>query len=64
MKDILKKTVTYFAKILFVVLFGPIILVKVMIDTVLQMMIALIYALLGDNKASDNAIKQVLDKID
>ena len=64
MKENLKRVVKYFGKILFVALFGPIILVKAIMDPVLQIMIALVHALFNDSEATDNAIKQVLEKVD
>lgn len=64
MKENLKRVAKYFGKILFVALFGPIILVKAIMDPVLQIMIALIHALFNDSEATDNAIKQVLEKVD
>lgn len=64
MKENLKKVAKYLGKILFVALFGPIILVKAIMDPVLQIMIALIHALFNDSEATDNAIKQVLEKVD
>lgn len=64
MKENLKKATKYFAQILFVVLFAPIILVKAIMDPVLQMLIALVHALFGDSEASNNALKDVLNKID
>ena len=64
MKENLKKVAKYFGKILFVALFGPIILVKAIMDPVLQIMIALVHALFNDSEATDNAIKQVLEKVD
>lgn len=64
MKENLKRVAKYFGKILFVALFGPIILVKVIMDLVLQIMIALVHALFNDSEATDNAIKQVLEKVD
>ena len=64
MKDNLKRVAKYLGKILFVALFGPIILVKAIMDPVLQIMIALVHALFNDSEATDNAIKQVLDKVD
>lgn len=64
MKENLKRVAKYFGKILFVALFGPIILVKAIMDPVLQIMIALVHALFNDSEATDNAIKQVLDKVD
>ena len=64
MKENLKRVAKYLAKILFVALFGPIILVKAIMDPVLQIMIALVHALFNDSEATDNAIKQVLDKVD
>lgn len=64
MKENLKRVTKYLGKILFVALFGPIILVKAIMDPVLQIMIALVHALFNDSEATDNAIKQVLDKVD
>ena len=64
MKENLRKAAKYLSKILFVVMFAPIILVKVIMDPVLQMMIALVYALFNDTEASDNAMKEVMSKID
>ncbi len=64
MKENLKRVAKYFGKILFVALFGPIILVKAIMDPVLQIMIALVHALFNDSEATDNAIKQVLEKVD
>lgn len=64
MKENLKKVAKYLGKILFVALFGPIILVKAIMDPVLQIMIALVHALFNDSEATDNAIKQVLEKVD
>lgn len=64
MKENLKKTAKYFTKILFVVLFAPIILVKAIMDPVLQMMIALVHALFNDAEAVDNAMKEVINKMD
>lgn len=64
MKENLKRVAKYLGKILFVALFGPIILVKAIIDPVLQIMIALVHALFNDSEATDNAIKQVLEKVD
>lgn len=64
MKENLKRVAKYFGKILFVALFGPIILVKAIMDPVLQIMIALVHALFNDCEATDNAIKQVLEKVD
>lgn len=64
MKEILKRVAKYFGKILFVASFGPIILVKAIMDPVLQIMIALVHALFNDSEATDNAIKQVLEKVD
>lgn len=64
MKENLKKVAKYLGKILFVALFGPIILVKAIMDPVLQIMIALVHALFNDGEATDNAIKQVLEKVD
>ena len=64
MKDNLKRVAKYLGKILFVALFGPIILVKAIMDPVLQIMIALVHALFNDSEATDNAIKQVLEKVD
>lgn len=64
MKENLKRVAKYLGKILFVALFGPIILVKAIMDPVLQIMIALVHALFNDSEATDNAIKQVLDKVD
>ena len=64
MKENLIRVTKYLGKILFVALFGPIILVKAIMDPVLQIMIALVHALFNDSEATDNAIKQVLDKVD
>ncbi len=64
MKENLKRVAKYLGKILFVALFGPIILVKAIMDPVLQIMIALVHALFNDSEATDNAIKQVLEKVD
>lgn len=64
MKENLKKTAKYLINILFVVLFAPIILVKAIMDPALQMMIALLHALFGDREAADNAMKDVINKID
>ena len=64
MKENLKRVAKCFGKILFVALFGPIILVKAIMDPVLQIMIALVHALFNDSEATDNAIKQVLEKVD
>ena len=64
MKENLKRVAKYFGKILFVALFGPIILVKAIMDPVLQIMIALGHALFNDSEATDNAIKQVLEKVE
>lgn len=64
MKENLKRVAKYFGNILFVALFGPIILVKAIMDPVLQIMIALVHALFNDSEATDNAIKQVLEKVD
>lgn len=64
MKENLKKVAKYLGKILFVALFGPIILVKAIMDPGLQIMIALVHALFNDSEATDNAIKQVLEKVD
>lgn len=64
MKENLKKVAKYLGKILFVALFGPIILVKAIMDPMLQIMIALVHALFNDSEATDNAIKQVLEKVD
>ena len=64
MKENLKRVTKYLGKILFVALFGPIILVKAIMDPVLQIMIALVHALFNDSEATDNAIKQVLEKVD
>lgn len=64
MKENLKRVAKYLRKILFVALFGPIILVKAIMDPVLQIMIALVHALFNDSEATDNAIKQVLEKVD
>ena len=64
MKENLKKVAKYLGKILFVALCGPIILVKAIMDPVLQIMIALVHALFNDSEATDNAIKQVLEKVD
>ena len=64
MKESLKRVAKYLGKILFVALFGPIILVKAIMDPVLQIMIALVHALFNDSEATDNAIKQVLEKVD
>lgn len=64
MKENLKRVAKYFGKILFVALFGPIILVKAIMDPVLQIIIALVHALFNDSEATDNAIKQVLEKVD
>ena len=64
MKENLKRVAKYFGKILFVALFGPIILVKAIMDPVLKIMIALVHALFNDSEATDNAIKQVLEKVD
>ena len=64
MKENLKRVAKYFGKILFVALFGPIILVKAIMDPVLQIMIALVHALFNDSEATDNAIKQVLEKVE
>ena len=60
----LKKVAKYFFKILFVLMYAPIILIKVIIDPVLQIMIALVYALFNEGEASDNAMKAVIDKLD
>lgn len=64
MQENLKKIAKYFAKILFVVLYGPIVLVKAIMDPVLQMMIAFVHALFNEAEAADNAMKDVIDKID
>ena len=64
MKENLKIVAKYLGKILFVALFGPIILVKAIMDPVLQIMIALVLALFNDSEATNNAIKQVLEKVD
>lgn len=64
MKENLKRVAKYLGKILFVALVGPIILVKAIMDPVLQIMIALVHALFNDSEATDNAIKQVLEKVD
>ena len=64
MKENLKRVAKYLGKILFVALFGPIILVKAIMDPVLQIMIALVHALFNDSEATDNAIKQVLEKVE
>ena len=64
MKENLKKAAKYLSKILFVALFAPIILVKAIMDPVLQMMIAFVHALFNDAEASDNAIKEVINKMD
>lgn len=64
MKENLKKVAKYLGKILFVALFGPIVLVKAIIDPVLQVIVALVHALFNDSEAADNAIKQVLEKVD
>ena len=64
MKETLEKTVKYITNILFVLLTAPNILVIAFIDPTLQMMIAFVHALLNNKDASDNAMKEVINKID
>lgn len=64
MKEDLTKVAKYFSMILFVLLYAPIILVKAIVDPVLQMMIAFVHALFNDTEAATGAIKDVLNKID
>ena len=64
MKENLKKAGKYLSKILFVALFAPIILVKAIMDPILHVMIAFVHALFNDKEASDNALKEVINKMD
>ena len=64
MKESLKKVTKYFSKILFVALVAPIILMKLIMDPVFQILIALIHALLNDAEACDNSLKSAMKNID
>lgn len=64
MKEILKKVARYFTNIFYVVLVAPIILVKLVLDPVLNLMIALVYAILNDVDKASKALSDVVDKFE
>lgn len=64
MKEILKKVAMYFTNIFYVVLVAPIILVKLVLDPVLNLMIALVYAILNDFDKASKVLSDVADKFE
>lgn len=63
MKEKLKRVAKYFSTIKYVVLFGPLILAKVVTDLVFCIIVGLVYALCNDRESAENAIKGALEKL-
>lgn len=64
MKEILKKVARYFTNIFYVALVVPIVLVKLVLDPVLNLMIALVYAILNDYDKASKVLSDVADKFE
>lgn len=64
MKENLKAVSKYFTNILYVALVAPILLVKVILDQMLNLSMAFVYAILNDHDNTSKVLNDVADKCD
>lgn len=64
MKENLKRVAKYFTNIFYVALVAPVIFAKAILNPMLSLIIALIYAILNDHDKASEALNGIADKFE